>query len=179
MASDIIKTFSTTQGESGGIAIRVTLNMAKLNKKLDRVRQAFATEPLLNAIGQRQHAWVIQNFESAGGNVGGWVPLASSTILRRRKGSSAPLQDTGRLRMSIQPEVQGNKLTIGTGTNVSYASYHQTGVGPFSGKSGKGKTTFQHPGIPQRRFLPTAEEFRDLAMRLINAKVEMLRAEKD
>lgn len=71
-----------------------------------------------------------------------WEPLKETTIARRRKGSSKPLVDTGKLRGSVVATV-ANKAQITVGTNVTYAAPHQFGA---SSKN-----------IPQRRFLPTTD----------------------
>jgi len=54
-----------------------------------------------------------------------WQKLKASTIARRRKGSSQPLLDTGRLRNSISFRLIGNGVEVGT--NVRYAAIHQFG----------------------------------------------------
>jgi phage virion morphogenesis protein len=54
-----------------------------------------------------------------------WKPLAASTIRRRRKGSSKPLLDTGRLRNSVSYRLIGNGVEVGS--NVEYAAIHQFG----------------------------------------------------
>jgi phage gpG-like protein len=55
-----------------------------------------------------------------------WRPLARSTVARRRKGSSQPLLDTGRLRSSISYRLLGS-TGVEVGTNVRYAAIHQFG----------------------------------------------------
>lgn len=63
-----------------------------------------------------------------------WAANAASTI--RRKGSSRPGIDTGRLRQSIAAgDVQGNSISVGT--NVVYAAYLQFGTRGRSSKNGK------------------------------------------
>lgn len=54
-----------------------------------------------------------------------WHKLAASTIKRRRKGSSQPLLDTGRLRNSIAWRLVGDGVEVGT--NLRYAAIHQFG----------------------------------------------------
>ena len=75
-----------------------------------------------------------------------WQRLKASTIKRRRKGSSQPLLDTGRLRNSIAFRLVGNGVEVGT--SVRYAAIHQ-----FGGKAGRGRMVT----IPQRSFIATAE----------------------
>ena len=72
-----------------------------------------------------------------------WQKLKASTIARRRKGSSQPLLDTGRLRNSISFRLIGNGVEVGT--NVRYAAIHQ-----FGGEAGRGRKV----EIPARPYLP-------------------------
>jgi phage gpG-like protein len=69
---------------------------------------------------------VMDHFENTSGRSGKWQPLAPSTIRGRRKGSSKPLQDTGRMRGSIKP--QGFKDRAEVFTNVEYAPFHDKGT---------------------------------------------------
>lgn len=62
-----------------------------------------------------------------------WVPLSGKTIARRRKKSTKPLLDTGRLRRSYITRsgdgvynLSNKALTIGS--NLNYAAKHQYGV---------------------------------------------------
>ena len=65
-----------------------------------------------------------------------WPPLAESTIARRRKRSSRPLLDTGRLRNSLAITHDANGVYVAT--PVVYAAAHNYG----------------YRAIPQRQFLP-------------------------
>lgn len=65
-----------------------------------------------------------------------WRPLAPRTIARRRKRSSRPLLDTGRLRASITYIITADGFVVGT--SVIYAATHQHG----------------RAEIPARPFLP-------------------------
>lgn len=75
-----------------------------------------------------------------------WKALEPETVARRRRGSSKPLVDTGKLRGSIATAIGKDKMSrpaIFVGSTVPYAETHQ-----------KGSPT---KNIPQRRFLPTVD----------------------
>lgn len=74
---------------------------------------------------------VIQHFRDTAGPEGRWKALKPSTIKRRRKGSSVPLQDTGRLRNSLMPGRGITKISPRQAilsTNVEYAGFHEFGT---------------------------------------------------
>lgn len=112
--------------------IVVEVDLSSAMRKLHAMDDAVTPSAFLNAVGEAQLGWIARNFETSGGLVGGWRPLSPNTIAGRRKGSSAILQDTGRLRMAFGKEIAGNELRVGTGvragTNVKYASAHEGGV---------------------------------------------------
>lgn len=76
-----------------------------------------------------------------------WRALKASTIARRRKRSSKPLLDTGRLRNSIASRLVG-PAAVEVGSNVAYAAIHQ-----FGGRAGRGRKV----QIPARPFIATRE----------------------
>ena len=68
------------------------------------------------------------NFETEGGMVGGWTPLAPATIEDRRRkgfGASPILHRTGKYKRSFKGEIGRNKLTIDA-FGVDYHKYHQS-----------------------------------------------------
>ncbi|HET7558881.1 MAG TPA: phage virion morphogenesis protein [Limnochordia bacterium] len=87
-------------------------------------------EPLVQAQALMLRS-VDQNFRSDGRPK--WPPLAPSTVAQRRKGSSRPLQDTGRLRVSVTAQDgTGAVRTVNDsvaiiGTTVKYARLMQEG----------------------------------------------------
>jgi len=104
-----------------GALLNIKLNGAdKLKTRLDRLEKAGKTvsAPLKRAmiIGYRD---IIQHFQREEGPQGKW------TGLKFRKGKI--LQDTGRLRMSINFRTSGNQGYLGT--NMIYAATHQFGRG--------------------------------------------------
>ncbi|AIY89894.1 phage virion morphogenesis protein [Geoglobus acetivorans] len=88
-----------------------------------------------------------------------WPPLKPETI--RRKKSSKPLIDTGRLRDSITHKVEGDKALIGIFARdvVIYAAVHEFGS--------------PRKNIPERSFLrKTFDEQKDEIEKLIDAEIE-------
>ncbi len=89
--------------------------------------------------------WFNQNFKSEGGKVGGWKPFKLGG--RKLPGggidaSAKLLQDTGRLRLSINPFF--TKRVAGIGSSLNYSIAHELGL-PFR-------------NLPARRMLPVASD---------------------
>lgn len=89
--------------------------------------------------------WYNENFKSEGGKVGGWKPFKLGG--RRLPGglidtSAKLLQDTGRLRLSINPFF--NKRLAGIGSSLKYSITHELGL--------------PHKSLPARRMLPVASD---------------------
>jgi len=88
--------------------------------------------------------WIQRNFREEGGKVGGWAPLADSTIERRMKrnkgGMIRILQDNGQLRERWKHTWSKNHAAVVSA--VDYGIFHETGT----------------KKMPQRRILPTLEE---------------------
>lgn len=104
--------------------------------------------PVFREIGEGVKAEAQIGFKSSTDPYGrAWHPLAKATIARRRKGSSKPLLDTGRLRNSIASRLLGAG-GVEVGTNLKYAAIHQ-----FGGKAGRGLTV----SIPARPYIATPE----------------------
>jgi len=88
-----------------------------------------------------------------------WPPLKPETI--KRKGSSKPLIDTGKLRASITHKVEDDKALVGifSGEALNYAAVHEFGA--------------PRKNIPERSFLrKTFDEKKDEIERLIDAEIE-------
>lgn len=104
--------------------------------------------------------WVRRNFQSEGGLVGGWAPLAASTRKARAGGADAGkpiLQGSGRLRRSFVPFSSAGGAGIGSA--LPYAARHHLGL-----------------GLPRRRLLPLADEVRPDLGAIVRAQVEKIRA---
>lgn len=132
-------------------------------RKIRNVLKHFDVNEILQAVGNRQLRWIDKNFR-AGGIERRWPPLSPRTIARRRLGSSRPLMDTGRLRMSFtrRPHRPSDAIftrrgtTVTIGTNVEYAVYHEEGRGH----------------LPQRKMLPSKRVAQRLAREVLSAVVK-------
>lgn len=93
--------------------------------------------PVLQVMAQDLRTMIDNAFDQSKSPMGGtWAPLKPATIKRRRKKSSQPLVDTGRLRNSVT--TQAFPRAIQFGSNVEYAAPQQFGTAH----------------IPPRPFLP-------------------------
>lgn len=108
--------------------------------------------------------WIQKNFETEGQSaVGGWKPLAPSTLLAREKGwgnykhhkSSSPkiLQDTGRLKTTWKHYWDKRRGWIRAG--MPYAVTHQEGLG----------------NVPRRPLIPTKEQIMPTLIKIYGAFV--------
>lgn len=126
--------------------IEAKLTTAQMNDLLDMIGMTLAENARLRFV------------DGAGPDGSPWDPLSSTTIARRRQGSSVPLRDTGRLMNSITHNVSNGSLSVGT--NVVYGPTHQFGAkkGAY-GKSRRGPIPWGD--IPARPFLGVSDD--DLA----------------
>ena len=168
-------------------AIKVNITGAK--RKINRIIKVLNKDDLLRAIGFRQLKWINDNFKSGGKLVGGWKALTPNTVAGRRQGSSAILQDTGRLRSSFDDfgvNVSGSAVTVGTKNKL--AEFHEFGTSPYTIKPKKsgGLLKFKaaggfvyarevhHPGLPKRKMLPTLKIAKELGIGVITATFDRL-----
>ena len=163
--------------------------------KLQRLLKAMEPKTLLDLIGGRLLSHVNKQFKTRG--EGRWAALAPSTLLLRKRGGDAPLQDTGRLKGSYVSEVGGpgrdystdGQTFVEVGSNVktesghSLAKIHELGTGPYTIRVKRARvlaarTRFgqwlifgkevHHPGIPARPVLPT----KAVAERLVSGVID-------
>ena len=127
--------------------IEVKLKDEQLQRKLKELSSKLKnTKPLLNQIGHTLIDQVEENFENESFFGKPW------TISKRaKKEGGKTLQDTARLASSVDFEVSGNTLRVGT--NVEYAAIHQ-----FGGNAGRGRKTLIKP----RPFLPIDPHTKEL-----------------
>jgi phage gpG-like protein len=155
-----------------GISIDVDVNAPKA--LLASLQAVLRPELLLKLLGLRYTNFLSTRFEGDGSvpneGIGAkWVPLKPSTVMQRRQGSSRPLQDTGRLKMSYTGTPNFGADWVEVGSNMEYASYHEEGTKPYvitpktkkalaAKLSAGGWVVFgkrvNHPGIPARPVLP-------------------------
>jgi phage gpG-like protein len=157
-------------------------------------REVAPPHPYLAVMQQALVAWVARNFRSQGRDQSPpWKPMSENTRAARRGGGVGAqlLQDRGHLRASFAPgaadsasKIDAASMTVTVGSNVKYAQFHERGSGPYviRPKSGKflrfptaGGMRFarevNHPGIPQRRMLPTPAVAKKTALAALQAAV--------
>jgi len=148
------------------------------------------TRPLMKSLGITVKQWIDRNYKTDGGLLeeGKWAPLAKSTIASRRKGSSKPLQDTGKILKGGWSYNHNATQTLVGHNNPELLEIHNKGTGPYDirpktkkalrfvvsgytvGKYGKAAKRsrlnyafakyVRHPGIKKRRQLPNEDELR-------------------
>jgi phage gpG-like protein len=146
--------------------------------------RGFDRNTLLTLIGNRQLAWIDDNFKRSGIERR-WSPLKPNTLAQRRGGSSKPLMDTGRLRGSFGMTITGNHVVVGS--RDKRAPWHQYGTRPYiivpkNAKFLRFKTVngvvfskkVHHPGLPARPMLPSKGLARRLSVEVINKFYEQV-----
>ncbi len=172
------------------MAIRIDSRV--LDRRIKRLTDAIDGQKLLAAVATGQVAWIDRNFRE-GGSERRWPPLSPRTVYARRRGSSAPLQDTGRLKQSFFKRIGQRSATVTTNSQI--ADIHHEGTGPFeirpvrrkfltipdpggpatfrkgklSGKRGYFSKGVRHPGIPARPLLPSKALAESMAEKTIVA----------
>lgn len=143
-----------------GVRMEFSFNDRALSADLrDRMRRLENKAPLLKSIGEEMLPRINKRFKEERGPDGkGWARLSPRTIEARLKryGNSplTVLRMRGHLAGSINYQVQGSSLKIGTGDEVSaYAGIHQ-----FGGKAGRGKKVT----ITARPYLGFADDDMDV-----------------
>ena len=122
-----------------GIQVDIEIDDKRVRGSIGRLLDALANpRPALDEIGSRLAASTLERFRSERAPDG--TPWQQS--LRALVQGGQTLQDTGRLRDSIQHVVRGDGVDIGS--NVVYAAIHQ-----FGGKAGKGHAV----ALPPRPYL--------------------------
>lgn len=107
----------------------VSLKM-KGTEQFARLKGHLRKEVLHDRIGVRMMRWIAQNFREEGSERK-WPKLRSSTIFGRRKFSSKPLHNTGRLQQDASYRATQGHVVVGWPTE-SVARYHHFGTsGPY------------------------------------------------
>lgn len=153
--------------------ITTNVDISPALRKLSAAQETFKLEPNLKAVGKRLVTWIDDNFRSQGGLVGGWLELSEATVKRRRKGGNSKfpdtqiLQDIGTLKSSFDNYGgTGYKLGIArvrVGSELIYAGTHN----------------FGRDRIPQRRILPDNSQAKEVAINLIQARIDKLKASQN
>ena len=125
-------------------------------------RQVGDTRVPNKALAVQMQSWALRNFDSSGGKVGGWAPLAPSTLKEKaRKGySPKPLLRTGHLRTSLLAFFDDRRA--GLGSELEIAEYHEEGV--------------PENNLPARRMLPEREEAYEMGIQVYGHHIARARA---
>ncbi len=119
----------------------------RLSVLFRRFKDAFKATSKFNVVHKKiavfLDIWVLRNFKSEGGKVGGWEPFKIGG--RKKPGgkidtSAKLLQDTGRLRASFNTVF--DKESVSIGSDLFYSEFHEKGMGH----------------LPVRRMLPKIDE---------------------
>ncbi|MBI5634867.1 MAG: phage virion morphogenesis protein [Nitrospirae bacterium] len=149
-----------------GAMIEVKVDDKEVREMLSQLKERTGNlKPAMSIIGQIVRSSIIKNFE-AEGRPQKWQPLSMATLYLRIGGASSKkkrggtkvgairklashkvLQDTARLKNSINSNAFSDRVEIGT--NVIYGAIHQ-----FGGAAGRGKKVT----IPARPFLMVQDE---------------------
>lgn len=172
------------------MGVSVVIDVSGALRKIKHIDDKFEPSTLTKRIGFDILDWVNENFEK-GGIEKSWPPLSRNTVASRRKGSSTPLQDTGILRQSFDMFSAGGS-DVFVGTKNTIAKYHEHGTRPYIIHPRERKVLrfmtadgfrfareVHHPGIPQRKMLPTGVLAKKLALETIDAVRRELRGEGD
>jgi len=86
-------------------------------------------QPVHERIALQLWKWIQKNFQE-GGTERPWAPLKEGTILGRRRKSSVPLQDSGRLRQSFTYRATATEAVVGSAD--PRAEWHHKGTAPYT-----------------------------------------------
>lgn len=128
----------------------------RVQRKLTRFLRDMADRTAANRqVALQLYGWAIRNFDQEGALVGGWKPLAESTVREKERiGKQKMLVRTGELRQGF--ESFHSKDNAGIRNRAPHAEYHHEG------------------GIrlPRRRLLPPREVVNDIGLKVYQAYVE-------
>jgi phage gpG-like protein len=160
--------------------VEIKIDASELIKTLEAASKVMRPATLLGVIGAAHLNWIDDNFRRRGIERR-WPALSPNTVAA--KGSSAPLQDTGRLRQSFSTEVAGDEVRTGTVNQV--ASIHHSGTGGFTIRPRSASVLrfltrdgvvyarrVDHPGIPARPLIPSKAVGEQVALDAANAAIE-------
>lgn len=139
--------------------ITITVNgdrsaSAKLNRLAGQLKDFTVPN---RALSIQLYGLVIKNYDSQGSLVGGWAPLAESTIERKRRaGKEQMLVWSGALRASFLPGSFYDSKRAGVGSQIVYSEFHQEGT----------------DRMPQRELLPRGDQVLDAALKIYGFYVE-------
>lgn len=127
----------------------------RIQERAREARQAIVTANKKASV--RLYQFVLRNFQDEGALVGGWVPLAPSTIAYKQEhGYSRMLQNTGNLRASFLPYADDKIARVGS--PLAYSAAHDQGTAR----------------IPQRRLLPNEEDVQPMVLEIYGREMKIV-----
>lgn len=105
------------------------------------------------AVAAQFYSWTLRNYDSDGSLVGGWAPLAPSTVAQKAKiGKEQMLVRTGTLRNSLigNGGAFSDGERAGIGSAIPYSIYHEQGTAR----------------MPRRQIIPNEEQALEMATRV-------------
>jgi phage gpG-like protein len=133
--------------------------VTQVNAKLSRLGRELGNDLSVpnRAVSVALYGWVMGNFDSQGGKIGGWEPLAPATVARKMVlGKEQMLVISGALRNSFVPGQFYDARRAGVGSAIPYSIYHEDG----------------NTRMPRRQLLPDEETSVDIAMRVYKFYVD-------
>ncbi len=102
--------------------------LAEKEQQFKRVANAVQNrQPANRRASVALYGWIIRNIDQEGGLIGGWAPLAPTTVKRKAAaGKERMLVWTGRLRNSFRSFYDND--VAGAGSDVTYSETHQDGT---------------------------------------------------
>lgn len=122
--------------------------LAAAEAKFKRVAGSVANrQPANRRASVALYGWIIRDYDQEGGLIGGWAPLAPSTVKRKAAaGKERMLVWSGRLRNSFRSFYDND--VAGAGSDVTYSEFHEEGTSR----------------IPQRSMLPPRDVALDIGI---------------
>jgi hypothetical protein len=169
---------------NAGLEVKVNVDTGK--GLLHEPERKLAPVVVLKVIGQRYLQWIDDNFRDRGTEKR-WAPLRPLTLQTRKHGGDAPLQDTGSLRQSFVESINAGAGSVRVGTEKVIASYQHEGTHPYvivprtaralaARLGGGGFIMFgkrvNHPGLPERRLIPSKALAEKLAVETFEGMIE-------
>ncbi len=161
--------------------LEVRIDASKAEAAVTAIGRAFQPEFFLRLVGQRQLAWINENFRREGAETA-WHPMAANTRAKRG-GAAKLLRDRGRLAQSFVSALRGSD-TVAVGTADPRGRWHHEGTRPYTIRPKAAQVlrfmtvngvTFRrivhHPGLPARPLVPSERLAAALATSVIDAAV--------
>lgn len=152
---------------------------------LRNIAAGITDRELLQAIGNRQLRWMVQNLKDAGTERPHQVMSPNTLIKSSGRASSRHFSSRFRAFLQQSYTVQVHHDYVDVGTRDQRAAWHHYGTSPFKIKPKVGQylkfetvngTVFakevNHPGIPARGLLPSKRTAEALALSVITAGIQ-------